>query len=243
MKGDRIVWGAPNLTCCKLSHIDGQSILQGRLNLPGGIVKLSSQHYSYISSHHPNDSPINTISMGHPSDDSLYVSWCLKIATSPIPELLEWNVPLKYFLNLLIFLCSTRFRMLRRKFFHLPYCWHRSTANMIISSPIMMAVAMMATMTTSSPDPRGCHLQMICAASRRGVGKQVLEPLRGLRELKRAFMLGKIPTQAIFYSYPYFSHISSIGPMLFPGAWLPAHRHGARTGACLLPLNLNQSSS
>jgi len=60
---------------------------------------------------------------------------------------------------------------------------------MIISSPIMMAVAMMATMTTSSPDPRGCHLQMICAASRRGVGKQVLEPLRGLRELKRAFML------------------------------------------------------
>ena len=62
-----------------------------------------------------------------------------------------------------------------------------------------LLITMMATIVAaSSPDPRGCHFKMICAASRRGVAKEMLEPLRGLRELKRAFMLGekKIPSAA-----------------------------------------------
>merc|ERR1719275_400380 len=55
---------------------------------------------------------------------------------------------------------------------------------------ITLAAAIMTTIVTaSSSDPRGCHLKMICAAARRDIAKEVLEPLRGLRELKRAFML------------------------------------------------------
>ena len=62
---------------------------------------------------------------------------------------------------------------------------------------ITLAVTMMTTIVTaSSPDPRGCHLKMICAASRRGVAMEMLEPLRGLRELKRAFLLGNFPFAA-----------------------------------------------
>ena len=87
---------------------------------------------------------------------------------------------------------------------------------------ITLAAAIMTTIVTaSSSDPRGCHLKMICAAARRGIAKEVLEPLRGLRELKRAFMLGI--KDSITHCFPNFLHLSSIGPLLFPGGPVSAH--------------------
>ena len=117
---------------------------------------------------------------------------------------------------------------------------HPSTS-MIISSTMARAITiiMMATMATSS-DPRGCHLQMICAAARKGVAMELLEPLRGLRELRRAFMLGEISSAVVLHSYlNCFLHISSICPLLFPGAAVSAHGHGARTRALILPIRLH----
>jgi len=96
---------------------------------------------------------------------------------------------------------------------------------MIISSTMARAITiiMMATMATSS-DPRGCHLQMICAAARRGVAKELLDPLRGLRELKRAFMLApSAPCSSLARQCPHTDKELVQELSSFPSAFTSSH--------------------
>lgn len=53
----------------------------------------------------------------------------------------------------------------------------------------MVAVFAALIATATASDPRGCHLKMICAAARREIAGDLLEPMRRLPELRRAFTL------------------------------------------------------